>query len=88
MENHLANHKALAGKIKYGSNYCNKDTASHSVTQTFTDSSVTHMKRKKGNDALGGGLWTNLGCSAHLQVAAGFGAEAAEAAAVPAACAS
>lgn len=52
------------------------------------DDSVAHMNRKKGNDALAAGLVTNLVCSAHLQVAAGSGAEAAEAAAAPAACAS
>lgn len=34
------------------------------------------MSRRKENGALGRGWWTNLGCSAHLQVAAGFGAEA------------
>lgn len=53
---HLANHKAVAGQIKYCSNYCFIDAISHTVTQTYRDNSVTHMNRKKGNDALGEGL--------------------------------
>lgn len=50
MEEHLANHNKVAGEIKYCGNNCFRDTIA------LTDNSVTHMNRKKGNDALGGGL--------------------------------
>lgn len=56
MEEHLANHRAVAGKINFCSSYCFIDTISHTDTEMYTNEPFTHMNKKKGNDALGRGL--------------------------------
>lgn len=57
MEGHLANHKAVAGDIKYCSNYCYKDTISHTHRHTKnhmqTSQSHTWIRRKEMTPLVG-----------------------------------